>query len=279
MHQVLVNLCANAAYAMREGGGVLALGLDTVTLDEADCASSSSLSPGQHIRLIVRDTGHGIEADVKTRIFEPFFTTKAEGEGTGMGLAVVHGIVTSHEGVITVDSAPAEGTTVTIYLPPFVEPSPGQTHAKTETLYRSSVHPWQATTPWEPATPEEAERILFVDDEESLVRLGDKTLRRLGYAVVTTTSSLEALSTFQATPDAFDLVITDQTMPHMTGENLAREIRTIRADIPIILCTGFSYAMDAEKAATQGIDAFLLKPILAQELALTVQNVLSQREV
>jgi CheY-like chemotaxis protein len=280
MHQVLVNLCANAAYAMRDGGGVLALGLDTVTIDASDLSHSSSLCPGQYVRLIVRDTGHGIAAAVKERIFEPFFTTKAEGEGTGMGLAVVHRIVASHEGVITVDSTPSQGTTITIYLPLFGELDPHPKHPNIEMPYLSSSHPsWQPATPLASSMANATDCILFVDDEESLVRLGDRTLSRLGYDVVTVTSSLEALTAFQSTPDAFDLVITDQTMPHMTGERLARELRVIRADIPIILCTGFSHDIDAEKAAAQGIDAFLLKPIHTQELALTVQNVLSRRHI
>ena len=279
MHQILVNLCANAAYAMRDGGGVLSLELDMVTTGGADFTCSPSLSPGQYVRLIVCDTGHGMDSAIKARIFEPFFTTKAEGEGTGMGLAVVHGIVASHEGAITIDSMPAQGTTVTIYLPLLVESALDKQNPTPDMLSLPSAPEWQIATPSAPTMPDDTERILFVDDEESLVRLGDKTLARQGYTVVTATSSLEALATFQAAPHAFDLVITDQTMPHMTGANLARELRTIRADIPIILCTGFSHDMDADKATAQGIDAFLLKPIQAQELILTVQDVLSQREL
>lgn len=243
MQQVLMNLCLNAAYAMQHGGGLLEVCLDTVEMNAEP-----------YVRLIVRDNGEGIPEDALDRIFEPFFTTKAANEGTGMGLAVVHGIVTSHSGTITVDSSPGKGTKFEVYLPQLGQP------AAPELAPQSAI-------------PKGVERILFVDDEAPLARLAERTLERFGYTVVATTSSLEALATFRKSPDAFDLVITDQTMPHMTGDTLARELRRIRADIPIILCTGYSHIFGADEAAAQGINAFLHKPLLAKDLADAIQQV------
>jgi PAS domain S-box-containing protein len=260
IHQVLVNLCANAEYAMRETGGILEVRLDAVELDATFTAQHPLLLPGPHVRLTVRDTGHGMAPEVMGRIFEPFFTTKGVGQGTGMGLAVVHGIVTSHNGAITVQSVPGQGTTFMMYLPQ-VEATP---HA--------------AVSPVEPLLTGKG-CILFVDDEEALALWAQELLAQLGYEVVACMSSLEALEAFRMAPDRFDVVVTDQTMPHMTGEVLAGKLRHIRPDIPIVLCTGFSHSIDAEKAAAQGIDAFLMKPILARELGLAIQQVLAQRIV
>ena len=258
MQQVLMNLCNNAEYAMRDTGGILDVRLDKMEVGEALAARHPELLPGPYVRLTVRDTGIGMEEAVLARIFEPFYTTKSAGDGTGMGLAVVHGIVTNHSGAIDVDSTPGQGTTFTLYLPQIQA-------AGTEEL--------QPDTP----APHGTGQILFVDDEETLARLGQRMLERLGYSVVAITNSIEALETFRRTPEAFDLVITDQTMPQMTGEVLARELRQIRADIPIILCTGFSHVIDTDKAAAQGIDAFMLKPLIAKDLGLAIQQVLSQR--
>jgi CheY-like chemotaxis protein len=192
---------------------------------------------------------------VMARIFEPFFTTKSPGEGSGMGLAVVHGIVTNHDGAITVDSTPGQGTTFTVYLPRMEE----------------VVH--AATAPVEP-TPGGQERILFVEDEAPLVELGRAMLTRLGYHVVACKSSREALEIFRATPQRFDLVITDYTMPELTGEVLTRELRRLRPDLPIILCTGFSQTFTPERAAALGINAFLMKPVGSHELGLAIRRVL-----
>ncbi|HEY7491650.1 MAG TPA: ATP-binding protein [Candidatus Tectomicrobia bacterium] len=260
MHQVLVNLCANAEHAMRHTDGVLEVQLDAVELDATCTDQYPTLHPGPHVRLTVRDTGHGMTPEVMGRIFEPFFTTKDVGQGTGMGLAVVHGIVTSHNGAITVQSAPEQGTTFVIYLPRVAATS-------------SAVVP-QA----EPVLTGKG-CILFVDDEDAIALWGQELLTQLGYEVVVNTSSLEALAIFQAAPEHFDLVITDQTMPHMTGEILAAKLQDIRPDIPIILCTGFSHSIDAEKAAAQGIDAFLMKPLLARDLGVAIQQVLAHRAV
>jgi CheY-like chemotaxis protein len=242
---------------MRDAGGILEVRLDNMEVDEALAARHPELLPGPYVRLTVRDTGVGMEEAVLARLFEPFYTTKSAGDGTGMGLAVVHGIVTSHGGAIAVDSTPGQGATFTIYLPQIEV-------AGTEEL--------QLETP----VPQGKGQILFIDDDETLARLGQRMLERLGYDVVAITSSIEALETFRRTPEAFDLIVTDQTMPQMTGEVLARELRQIRSDMPIILCTGFSHVIDADKAAAQGIDAFLLKPLIAKDLGLAIQQVLAQ---
>jgi CheY-like chemotaxis protein len=255
MHQVLLNLFSNAEHAMRPSGGVLEVQLNAVEPDEQLLAQYPDLNPEPYVRLIVRDTGQGMEPTVLSRIFEPFFTTKDIGEGSGMGLAVVHGITTSHGGVIDVQSAPGEGTTFTIYLPRIADVAVEE-------------------TPVLEALPHGSGRILFVDDERLLVRWGQEMLERLGYEVVAYTRSGEALEAFRRAPHRFDLVITDQTMPYLTGEKLAAEIKRLRPDIPIILCTGFSYTMDAEKAQALGFAAFCFKPLVARELVDTIQRVL-----
>ncbi len=255
IHQVLLNLCANAEYAMRQTGGVLEIRLEAVEVTESFATLHPLLHPGPHLRLTGRDTGQGMPPEVLERIFEPFFTTKPAGEGTGMGLSVVHGIIAKHEGGMTVESTPGHGTTCTIYLPRLDGPT---AHA--------------ASTAG--ALPRGRESILFVDDEEPLAQLGHQMLTQLGYTVVTRTSSVEALEAFRATPHRFDLVITDQTMPNMTGAQLARELLSLRPDIPIILCTGFSHTLTEERARELGIRAFLLKPLTSRDLALTIRRVL-----
>jgi PAS domain S-box-containing protein len=258
MHQVLMNLCANAEYAMRETGGVLKVCLDTVEVDAVIAAHHPRLRPGLHVRLTVQDTGAGIAPEILERIFEPFFTTKDVGQGSGMGLAVVHGIINSHNGAITVKSALGKGTTFEIYLP------------QVNATAADKVLPEEAIPPGKGS-------ILFVDDEDILAVWGQEMLEHFGYDVVVRTDSIQALEAFRMAPHGFDLVITDQTMPYMTGDMLARELRDIRPDIPIILCTGFSYTIDAEQAQTQGIDAFLMKPLTARELGLAIQQVLTQQ--
>ena len=258
LQQVVMNLCANAEYAMRPKGGQLELCLDSVDIDATMAATFPDLIPGPHLRLTVRDTGHGMQPEVLERIFDPFFTTKGPGEGTGMGLAVVHGIITSYAGAITVASTPGQGTTFAIYLPQL----PGiveVTDRTEEILPRGEGH------------------ILFVDDETALANLAQTMLTRLGYDTEVYTSSRAALAAFQAAPQRFDLVITDQTMPHMTGEALTLALRQIRSDIPIILCTGFSHTMTIEKAGMLGIDAFLMKPLVIHDLGLAIQGVLASR--
>ena len=218
--------------------------------------SEIELAPGPYVRLTVSDTGHGMDRGVMERIFDPFFTTKEPGEGTGMGLAMVHGIVKSHGGAITVHNDPGEGTMFHVYLPRLESPT----------------EPEEALTA-EPA-PRGKERILFVDDEEQLVRMGQRMLERLGYSVTARTSSVEALEAFRAQPEKFDLVITDQTMPNMTGVELARELMRIRPDIPVILITGFSEAVTLEKAGRMDIREYIMKPVLLRDLGKAIRRVL-----
>ena len=260
LHQVLLNLCANAAHAMRETGGRLEVRLEAVAVDEQVTAQPPELQPGPYVCITVTDTGHGMPPEVIDRIFEPFFTTKGPGEGTGMGLALVHGIITNHGGTVRVASGVGQGTTFTVYLPCSADLGQDQI-AQVGSLLTD--------------VPTGAERVLLVDDEVVLVHLGEAILRRLGYEVVACSSSTEALEVFRAAPQRFDLVVTDQTMPHMTGEKLAQALRRLRPDIPIILCTGFSHGMHAERAQALGIDALLMKPLAMQDLAQTIQQVIA----
>lgn len=256
LQQVLLNLCNNAEHAMRATGGVLDVQLESMQVSSVQAPLYPSLRPGRHLRLIVRDTGNGMPPEVATRVFEPFFTTKSQGEGTGMGLSVVHGIVTSHNGAITVNSAPDKGTTFELYFPQLDEP-----------VAEDDIPPEPELTPG-------TERILFVDDEETLAYLAQGILTHLGYAAEVYTRSDEALAAFAADPERFDLVITDQTMPLMTGEALAAEVRRIRPDILVILCTGYSHVISSERAKALGFDAFCLKPLLTQDLSRTIREVL-----
>ena len=262
MHQVVMNLCANAEHTMRESGGFLELKVEHVTGETDDIDIHPDLTGGSYVRLTVRDTGAGMTPEVVERIFDPFFTTKGVGEGTGMGLAVVHGIVTSYGGCIDVESEPGQGTTFTIDFPKMKAKS---IQAETKPLQQEFLMGHG--------------HILFVEDEEALARLGKEAMRKLGYEVMVRTSSLEALEAFRADPLRFDAVVTDQTMPHMTGEALSRELLQIRPDVPIILCTGFSHHMTPEKAQAIGIRAFLMKPLLIKKLGQTLQEVLNIKNV
>ena len=255
INHVLMNLCTNAAHAMREKGGVLEVKLQDVKLDEDMVAQYEELTAGRYVRLTVRDTGQGIDPEIMDRIFDPFFTTKGLAEGTGMGLSVVHGIVKSHDGVIKVKSEPGHGTIIEVLLP-IIDAKAEAAGEKFEVF------------------PTGTERILFVDDEPSIVKIAEQMLERLGYEVTAKTSSVEAFELFEAEPDRYDLVITDMTMPHMTGDRLARKLFMIRSDIPVILCTGYSERIDEDKAKEMGIRAFTLKPLVMRDLAVTIRQVL-----
>ena len=258
IYQVLMNLCVNAEHAMRLSGGVLEVGLDEVDVTEPMPITDGTFVPGPYVRLTVRDTGHGIPDEILDRIFDPFFTTKVPEEGTGMGLTVVQGIMRNHDGAIHVTSLPDQGSTFTLFFPRF--------HKPMETS-EPAAEPVPGGTEW----------VLFVDDEEPIARLGCMMLERLGYKAVVTTSGDEALALFRTTPERFDLVITDHTMPVMTGAALAQELRRLRPELPVILCSGFSHTMNADKAQALGLDAFLLKPFLHRDLGLAVHHVLEQR--
>jgi len=255
IHQVLMNICTNASHAMQEAGGVLEILLDDVVLDAGFANKHPDLRSERYIKLTVSDTGHGIPAELLERIYDPFFTTKDKGEGTGMGLAVVHGIVKIHGGAITVQSTPGKGSAFCIYLPVI------ERDLILETFADYSI-------------PKGTERILFIDDEPAIVNMSRQALRTLGYDVVGKMSSVEALALFEEQKDRFDLVITDLTMPLMTGENLAKQLLNIRPDIPIILSTGFSAKMDEKKAMALGIRAFISKPVSIREIAETIRAVL-----
>ena len=257
IQQVVINLVMNAAQAMEYAGGVLDVSLVDLTLDEMT-AQRHELKPGSYVRLMVRDTGCGIAPAIMGRIFDPYFTTKEVGKGTGMGLAVVHGIVTHHGGAISVQSVLGQGASFQVYLP------------------AREAEPLLAFPPTVSLSSGQA-RIFFIDDESALVSMGKEFLEGLGYDVVTETSSREALALFARQPERFDLVITDMTMPGMTGERLAKELRRIRLDIPIILCTGFSHHLNEEEAKARGISAFLMKPFMLRELAETVRTVLRKQ--
>ena len=258
LQQVLLNLCTNAEHAMRPRGGVLDLHLRVVDLDADFAAAHPPLQPGPHAKLTIRDTGHGMPHDVLARIFEPFFTTKPLGEGTGLGLAVVHGIVTGHGGAITVESAPGRGTRFDLYFP------------RCDDL---------AATPPSPPEPlhGHGEHLLLVDDEAALLRIWTVALTDLGYRVTAHTNSRTALEAFQDAPDAFDLVITDQTMPQLTGDALAQEILRLRPRIPIILCTGDLPGAAGARPGPLGFRATLLKPVSRLDLSLAIQRLLVER--
>ncbi len=253
LQQIIMNLCTNAADAMRVNGGKL-----NITLADAIIESDPELPPGPYLQLAVQDTGTGMDEVTMKRIFEPFFTTKELGRGTGMGLAVVYGIVKSFKGSITFESKAGEGTTFRVLFPKMAKDQASDAMHSTE-------------------VPRGKEHVLFVDDEEILVELGESMLERLGYTVTAVTKSTEALKLFSEDPGRFDLVITDQTMSELTGMRLAEELLKVRPDIPIILSTGHSENVDQETVKAAGIREFLMKPLNKQELAKTVRKVLDTK--
>lgn len=255
MHQVIMNLCTNAHHAMADTGGELALTLDRVELGSEMASKFPSLQSGSYLRLTVSDTGHGMDAKTIERIFDPYFTTKARGKGTGLGLAVVHGIIKNHGGAVVVKSEIGKGTTFEVLLPratPEVQSELKETGA------------FQSGT----------ENVLFVDDEKILTDLVKNMLEHLGYHVVAKTDSVEALEAFESEPDNYDLVITDMTMPKLTGDALAKKIKAIRSEIPIIICTGYSEVLNKAKAKSMGISGYLMKPISLKNLSDTIREVL-----
>ena len=257
IHQVLMNLCTNSVHAMRDREGVLEVVIGNREFSSDDRAQNPELREGSYLQLTVRDNGEGIDPAVKDRIFDPFFTTKRVGEGTGLGLSVVYGIVKDCEGILTVDSEIGKGTVFSIYLPLIA------LHEK---------HNLQETSDIQEGTG----HILYVDDEEAIASVGHDLLTSIGYTVTTCTSSRDALEIFRQSPERFDLVITDMTMPNMTGANMAREMLKLQPEIPIILTTGFSEKIDEKEAKKIGIREFLLKPVTLNDLSLAVKNNLSK---
>ncbi|MEW6289600.1 MAG: cache domain-containing protein [Thermodesulfobacteriota bacterium] len=255
IHQIIMNLCTNAGHAMRKSGGILDISLLSVDLDHDFARVHPEIKPGQFLRLTISDTGHGMSHDIKERIFDPFFTTKGEGEGTGMGLSVVHGIVRSLGGTIVVHSEPGKGSSFSVYLP---------IHTR-ENIKKEEE---------DEIIPGGKEHIVFVDDEEFIVDIAQQMLEMLGYRVAGKTDSREALAYFKEHAGEVDLVITDFTMPHMTGIDLAKAIRKIRPDLPILLCTGYNTGFSEEEIKEAGINAFILKPVVRKELAEVVRKVL-----
>jgi PAS domain S-box-containing protein len=257
IHQVLMNLVTNASHAVQQiSAGSIEITLNDETLDQQSASIHPDLKPGHYVVLKVKDNGAGIPPGIIERIFDPFFTTKETGKGTGMGLAVVHGIVKSHGGAITVESEVGAGTTFTIYFPA-LEKAAVRSVDKTGSIARGTG------------------RILFVDDEEALARMGQIMLKRLGYEVEVRTSSLDALDAFRANPEKYDLVITDYTMPGMTGMDLSEELLKIRPDIPIILCTGYRDVTTPEMVKAAGVRELLIKPVVRAQLAQAVNEALT----
>jgi signal transduction histidine kinase len=257
IHRVIMNLCTNAAYAM-QAGGMLTVNLHTLSEAAWDKIRLRvrNLPPAPCLRLSVSDTGPGIDPAIRDRIFDPYFTTKSKGEGTGLGLAVVQGVVESCNGAIEVESCLGSGSTFHIYLPLIQDGATSVSESREEGLLHGE------------------ERILLVDDEPNLVEIGAQLLARLGYRVTTATCSVKALQMFQEAPDAFDLVITDMTMPEMTGDHLAEALFRIRPDLPVILCTGFSEKITAESAQRLGLRGFIMKPIELRTLAQAIRRAL-----
>jgi len=259
IQQIIMNLCTNAFHAMEKTGGILAVTLKTTLIDSATRLDGLQILPGEYVELTISDTGTGIEPEIITKIFDPYFTTKEIGKGTGLGLSITYGIIKSCEGSITVESTVGHGTTFHVYLPVL------QKEAESKELTKSSNE-----------TLGGKERILFVDDEELLVGMWGDMLERLGYTVLTLSNSSEALTTFMDDPDQFDLVITDQTMPGLTGTELASRMLRIRPELPIILCTGFSYLVNEESAKAIGIKKFALKPLSESSLAKLIRSCLDE---
>ena len=259
VHQLFMNLGANASQAMEGAGGVLRFTIDNFTLKAGDMAAYPDLAPGDFLRIGVSDTGHGIQPDIIHRIFEPYFTTKDLGQSTGMGLWIVHGIIKNHKGSISVNSTPGSGANFMILFP-LVSRTEG-VEPKKETL-----------------SVTDKKKILFIDDENSIVVIGRKMLTRLGYEVTALTKPTEALEFFRKDPNYFDLVITDMTMPKTTGLTLFKAIRELRKDIPVILCTGHSDLINEDKALEQGLDAFILKPLDKKSLNRVIQTALDRHQ-
>lgn len=254
IHQILMNLCNNAAHSMQDRGGILEISLEQVDLNE-----TVGMKPGSYICLKVKDNGHGMSPEIREKAFDPFFTTKALGKGTGLGLAVVHGLVKKHGGEVQLESELGKGTTVSVFLPVW------------DGMIKEEAQPAVV------GIPTGSEAILLIDDEEVQTRTVGMMLKRLGYHVTAETDPRKALDTFRSHPHDFDLVITDQVMPYIQGNLLAQEMLTIRPDLRIILCTGYSESVDEENKQTFGITEFIQKPFTSKEIGALIRQVLSKK--
>ncbi|MCA9730863.1 MAG: PAS domain S-box protein [Deferribacteres bacterium] len=260
IHQIAMNLITNAYHAVDETNGSILIQLKEVMIDRS-YKTRLELKPGQYAKLSISDTGCGIDEEILSKIYEPYFTTKEQSKGTGLGLAVVYGIVKDLDGDIEVTSEMGSGSTFDVYFPLMEQTATTVSNGEPEILETGN------------------ERILLVDDEEAITRIESQLLRRLGYDVTSYVHSREALNAFRRDPDGYDIVVTDMTMPEITGDVLARELIGIRPEIPIIVCTGFSERIDKEKAESIGIKGFLMKPIIKSDLAKMVRNVLDGKSV
>jgi CheY-like chemotaxis protein len=254
IHQIIMNLCTNAYHAMEETGGVLSVSVESVSLNEQASTAYADLSPGSYLQLTIEDTGTGISPSIMDKIFDPYFSTKGKDKGTGLGLAVVHGIVKSHGGAVSVNSR-VGGTAFHVFLP-VTDDSADAREGKHTVLPRGT------------------EKILFIDDEKDLVDISTQMLEKLGYNVTGVVGSTKALEIFNRSPQQFDLVITDLNMPEISGDRLTQKFIHTRSDIPIILCTGFSDRIDQKRAQALGISKILMKPLAMNILAETIREIL-----
>lgn len=262
IHQVTMNLCSNAYHAMRENGGVLQVTLEDIAINGDNLPLTTEMGSGQYIHLAVTDTGCGMDPATMDNIFEPYFTTKVAGEGTGLGLAVVHGIVESHNGHITVNSASGQGTTFDIYLP----------------LVEQEADDFTLDTRQRPVVGGN-ERLIIVDDEEKIATMATKLLSQYGYQVVSFNNAQQALQEFRKAPDSFDMVITDMTMPYMTGTDLAQHLLEIKPSLPVVLCTGHSDIVNRDKALAMGISEYCEKPVSLDKMLRTVRTNLDRCKI
>lgn len=261
LHQVLMNLCTNARHAIGDQPGMIRIGLEEIEANQDFAALYSDLEPGPYFKIHVRDTGQGMDQETQNRVFEPFFTTKEVGEGTGMGLSVVHGIIKEYDGAISVYSEPGKGTEFTVFLKPFDEDTKDE-------MERDAT--------CAPATvPTGTGKVMVVDDEPAMADVATQMLTRLGYEVVAMHSGFAALQKLRQSHQDFDLVITDQTMPNITGDQILQEVKSLREDLPVIICSGYSKTMTKEKALDMGASRMVAKPFTAEILGRAVYDVLN----
>lgn len=257
IYQILMNLCTNAYQAMPEGKGNIDIAVEKCSQKEPLCCYNVELPPGDYLQISIKDNGLGIEGKNLEKIFDPYFTTKEMEKGTGLGLATVYGIARNLEGGIRVESEVGTGTIFEVFLPS----TPPEPEPKVETYDKKLKGD---------------ERILFIDDEFSIVRLQKRSLEKFGYIVIGETDALHAMELFKSDPEHFDIIITDMTMPKICGDELARKIKKIKPDIPIVLCTGFSEKIDVQKTADMGLAGFLMKPVDSKRLAIEIRKVLDE---